>query len=224
LVVLADGRTLEAEVIARDPRRDLASLKIVASGLVAADVRDPSSLRAGELVVAIGNPMGATGALATGILHTAPRSGWVHADIRLAPGNSGGPLADVEGYVIGINCMVANGLALAVSSRTVQSFIAEEEKPRIGVTVQPIRTSVSEVAAVGLMVVDLEPNSAAHLSGVMVGDILVAAEGRSFQGAGDLADAIAAAALSGVLFLDVIRGGMQNKCIVKMESAQIEVA
>ena len=117
-IILADGRRFRAKAIARDPVRDLASFAISATGLDAARLRDPSSLRTGELVVAVGNPLGSIGALATGILHASPGPGWVEADIRLAPGNSGGPLADVEGRVIGLNSRIVNGLAFAVSSQS----------------------------------------------------------------------------------------------------------
>ena len=79
----------------RDTRRDLASLKIRAAGLPAATPGDSSALRVGELVIAVGNPLGFIGALTTGVVHSIPeRQRWVAADVRLAPGNSGGPLAD----------------------------------------------------------------------------------------------------------------------------------
>jgi serine protease Do len=216
-VVLADGRTLEARLVARDRRRDLVSLQVAVAGLVAANVRDPSSLRTGELVVAMGNPMGVTGALATGILHSSPSTGWVQADIRLAPGNSGGPLADAQGKVIGINSMVMNGLALAVPSTAVHSFVTGEERPRLGVTLQPVRTATLGKTSVGLMVVDVEPNGPAHLSGMMVGDILMAAEGMRFSGVDDLAEAIAAALPSGALHLELLRAGALKRCRVKMD-------
>src|SRR5258706_12605695 len=108
-------------------RRDLASLKIGATGLPAATPGDSSALRVGELVIAVGNPMGFIGALTTGVVHALPnRKRWVAADVRLAPGNSGGPLADAQGCVIGINTMIAGGLALAVPSNVVAEFLARE--------------------------------------------------------------------------------------------------
>ncbi len=123
-VLVGGAGQFDAEVIAVDRRRDLAALKIRASGLRAAKVRDPVSLRAGELVVAVGNPAGMAGALAVGMVH-APQAGraWIQADIRLAPGNSDGPLADAHGNVLGINSMVVAGLALAIPANRVQRFV-----------------------------------------------------------------------------------------------------
>jgi serine protease Do len=87
--------------------------------------RDARTLRAGELVLAVGNPMGITGASSVGVLASQPADDelFVRADIRLQPGNSGGPLADAEGRVIGINSMVVNGMGIAVSSNTVEGFL-----------------------------------------------------------------------------------------------------
>jgi serine protease Do len=91
---------------------------------------DVESLRAGELLLALGHPLGVQGALALGVLHAVardPRSGdvrWVCADVRLAPGNSGGPLADAAGRVVGINSMIAGGLGLAIPTPVVQRFVA----------------------------------------------------------------------------------------------------
>src|SRR4029450_8978197 len=91
----------------------------------------PTDLRTGDLVVALGHPWGITGAIALGIVHVvetrrgAPR--WIRADIRLAPGNSGGPLADARGRVVGVNTLIAGGLGVAVPTTTVTRFLAEVE-------------------------------------------------------------------------------------------------
>ena len=126
-VVLSDGRRFTARLAARDARRDLALLWIDADGLRAAATRDPRGLRPGELLVAVGHPLGIPNALTMGIAHAGLGEGrrrFVAADLRLAPGNSGGPLADAEGRVVGINSMVvAGGLALAVPSDDVQRFV-----------------------------------------------------------------------------------------------------
>jgi serine protease Do len=121
----ADGRVLEAELLKRDPSHDLAALRVKARDLAMAQVRDASTMRAGELVLALGNPFGAEGALTMGVLaeRPAPADLLVRADIRLAPGNSGGPLADAEGHVVGINSMIVNGSGIAVSTRAVANFL-----------------------------------------------------------------------------------------------------
>jgi len=125
-IVLDDGRRFVAAVHARDARADLALLRIDAGVLPAAVPRDPDDLVPGELLVALGNPFGIPNALTMGIVHAAvPRRGrrLVHAGVRLAPGNSGGPLADVRGRVVGVNSMVSGALALAVPSDVVQRFV-----------------------------------------------------------------------------------------------------
>lgn len=128
-VVLADRRRFPAALVGWDRERDLALLRVEASALPAAIVGDPDCLRPGELVLAVGYPFGLTGAVVMGVVHAAPARGrgagpdWIQADLRLAPGNSGGPLGDACGLVVGINAMVAGGLALAVPSPTVQAFV-----------------------------------------------------------------------------------------------------
>lgn len=101
-VKLSDGRVLDAVCIKRDTERDLAALRVDATNLPAATIGDSDALKVGELVLAVGNPLGFVGAVTTGIIHATallPRR-WVEADIRLAPGNSGGALADAQGRVI----------------------------------------------------------------------------------------------------------------------------
>ena len=131
-IVLADGRVLRGRVTARDRHRDLATIAIVGGhdvlGLVPATIGHPSTLRTGDLVVALGNPLGITGALAMGVIHALEpgrmgRPRWIRADIRLAPGNSGGPLADARGRVVGVNAMIVNGLGIAVPVTTVARFL-----------------------------------------------------------------------------------------------------
>jgi serine protease Do len=128
-VVLPDKRRLPAAVLEWDRQLDLALLRVEARGLPAAQVGDSSCLRPGELVLAVGHPYGLRGAVVTGVVHAAPARGaagqprWVQADLRLAPGNSGGPLADAGGQVVGINAMIVGRLALAVPSQVVQTFV-----------------------------------------------------------------------------------------------------
>jgi serine protease Do len=129
-VVLPGGRAVQARLLARDPERDLAALAIDAHALSPAEIGDSDSLRVGQLVVAVGNPLGLAGAVTAGLIHAiAPRRpagpSLIQADLRLAPGNSGGPLADARGRVIGINAMIAGGLALAVPSSLVARFLGQ---------------------------------------------------------------------------------------------------
>jgi serine protease Do len=126
-VRLVDGARVDARLVARDVDADLAVLRIAASGLPPATLATAAA-RVGSLVVAIGHPLGVQGALTTGIVHAigpiVPRgAAWIQADVRLAPGNSGGPLADASGGVVGLNAMVAGGLALAVPVSRVIAFV-----------------------------------------------------------------------------------------------------
>ena len=187
-VSLWDGSAYDATVLNRDTRRDLASLKIHATGLPAATPGNSSALRVGELVIAIGNPFGFIGALTTGVVHSLPgRQRWVAADVRLAPGNSGGPLADAQGRVIGINTMIAGGLALAVPSNAVGQFLKGETGPSLGVTLQPVPLPDG---AFGFLLLKVDPGSAAEGASLMIGDLLTGATGRAFTSIDDLHAAV----------------------------------
>ena len=126
--VIAGGKWREAHALAYHPHHDLALLASPSVSGPLLELRDPDTLRAGELVFAHGHPLGIKDALAMGVLHavTRDRSGsarWIVADVRLAPGNSGGPLVDAEGRLVGINSMVVNGLGVAVPASMVQRFV-----------------------------------------------------------------------------------------------------
>ena len=128
LQVIAGGKWREAHALAYHPHHDLALIAAPSVSGPLLELRDPDSLRTGELVFAHGHPLGIKDALAMGVLHavTRDKSGsarWIVADVRLAPGNSGGPLVDAEGRLVGINSMVVNGLGVAVPSSMVQRFV-----------------------------------------------------------------------------------------------------
>jgi serine protease Do len=146
-VELADGRRLAAAVVARDPHLDLAALRVPACDLPAAPIGDSTALRVGDVILAVGHPFGLRGAASLGIVSApvtppgrllSPRRGGyrrevavrsprelLQADVALAPGNSGGPLADAAGRVVGIATMVLwPGIALAVPSHVVERFVA----------------------------------------------------------------------------------------------------
>lgn len=199
---LWDGREFDATVSSRDTHRDLAALRIDATNLPSALVADSSQVRPGELAIAIGNPLGFVGALTTGVIHAVgPLPGlgsqsWVQADVRLAPGNSGGPLADARGRVIGINTMVAGRLALAIPSNIVRDFLsAGPSDAWLGVTVHPVQIPQSNSAAAsghrfGLVLLEVEPGSPAASASFLPGDILLGIEEKPFTSLADLSQAL----------------------------------
>jgi serine protease Do len=128
-VRLADDRHLAARLVAADRRADLALLRVPRTRVALASLADSDSVCVGALVVALGHPLGLRGTLTAGIVHAlGPLSPggrrWIHADLRLAPGNSGGPLADTAGHVVGLNTMIAGGLALAIPINDVRRFVS----------------------------------------------------------------------------------------------------
>jgi serine protease Do len=171
-------------------------------------------VRPGELAIAIGNPLGFVGALATGVIHAVGplrglgRQSWVQADVRLAPGNSGGPLADARGRVIGINTMVAGGLALAIPSNSVRDFLsAGPANAWLGVTVHPalIPRAGGARKTFGLVVLEVEPGGPADQASLLAGDILLGTEEKPFTAVEDLSAALEGANPR-VLRLEFLRG------------------
>ena len=133
-VELQDGRQLEATVLARDSENDLAVLQVAERDLPAIKRGDSTALRVGELVVAVGNPFGVVGTATLGIISATGAETWMgrmrrerlQADVMLAPGNSGGPLANMEGGVVGIASMIVSpGIALAIPTHLVDRFVAQ---------------------------------------------------------------------------------------------------
>jgi serine protease Do len=150
VVELADGRRLAGTVVARDRENDLAALQVPATELPAAPIGDSRQLRLGELIVAVGHPLGVRNSATLGIVSALGNATWMgrarrellQADLALAPGNSGGPLADTTGAVVGIASMVISpGIALAVPSHVVGHFVAGVQAfRRSGVQGDPDRT------------------------------------------------------------------------------------
>jgi serine protease Do len=217
-IQLWDGREFDAVLVSRDPRRDLAELRISAANLPVATAADSSQIRPGELAIAIGNPLGFVGALTTGVIHAIGplhRLGpepWVQADVRLAPGNSGGPLADARGRVIGINTMVAGRLALAVPSNAVTNFLASDPIDAwLGVSVAPVRVPRpgSRAKTFGLVLLEVEPESPAANASLLPGDILLGTEEKSFTSLDDLANSLQGSG-SRLLRLAFLRGNYER--------------
>jgi serine protease Do len=238
-VELWDGRVLTGGIIAKNSMLDLAAIKVNAASLHAANIANSDNLRVGELVLAVGNPLGVVGAFTTGIIHAVgqpsnPKSArcfppfeggregdrllgiqslkfadLVQADIRLYPGNSGGPLADARGRVIGINSMVANGLALAIPSNRVESFWQKQNAPRpyLGVTTQPVLVRLGRQRILGLLVLAVTKNSPAFAAGIAPFDVLIKAGNDYFRTPNDLVRVLWEMNPGDVLPLELIRQG-----------------
>jgi serine protease Do len=170
-VVLWDGRSWDAAVTVRDARRDLAALRISAIGLEAAALADSNRVRPGELAIAVGSPLGFAGALSSGVIHSiGALSGmgpqrWIRAAVQLAPGNSGGPLANASGEVIGINTAIVNGLGVAVPSNDVAEFLRSGGRHALGVVLRPVPR--------GLLIVEIDKVGAGAVASLRVGDVIL---------------------------------------------------
>ncbi|MFN6541392.1 MAG: S1C family serine protease, partial [Nostoc sp. EkiNYC01] len=216
-VELADGRVFDAVRTQFDPQQDLAALKIVVTDLTAATIGNSEALRVGELVLAVGNPFADSGAVTTGIIY-ANNQRAVMADLQLYPGNSGGPLADCLGQIVGINTMIVNGLAVAVKSNTVERFLQGNSRPQLGVTLQPV---LLDRRSLGLLVLSILPGSAAETAGVQIGDILVGVSGRLFTSMNDLTKYLHES--KGTLPIQLLRGGQQFLIYVAVQAGKTAV-
>lgn len=224
-----DGRSFPAKIVQEDRRRDLAALEVTGADLRPATLGDPSQLRVGELVIAVGNPMGFIGAASTGIVHRVSVNegrAWVISQLRLAPGNSGGPLANGRGEVVGINTMVIGGLGFAIPSSAVTRFLSSPrtEQYRLGVVVRPVVVE-SPRRQFALVVLEVVPNSAADRASLLQGDILLGVQGTRFSSMRDLDDAIQISQ-GGTLSLQFRRGAGENvrTVVAQMAAALVRAA
>jgi S1-C subfamily serine protease len=206
-----DGTELGFDVVGRDPLSDLAVVRATGGGLAAAPLGDADRLRVGQLVVAIGNPLGFAGSVTAGVVSALGRSlaardgrasrlveNVIQTDASLNPGNSGGALADGRGRVVGINTAVAGiGLGLAVpinaATRAIVGALMHDGRVRrafLGVVggTRPLRPVLAERLGRrrGLEVVQLLEGSPASAAGVRAGDVIVELDGRPIEGVGDL--------------------------------------
>lgn len=231
-VRLWDGSSFPAQIAARSTRRDLALLEIPARNLKPATLANSDELRVGELVMAVGNPFGFTGAVTTGIVHGIGRlpglgpTKWIQADVQLAPGNSGGPLADARGNVVGVNTMIAGGLGLAVPANAVARLVAGDlEQAPLGVVLRPVVVRVAGAERLGLLILEAVPNGAAEYSSLSAGDVLTGIEGRAIKSLDDLEEALEGSG-ERLLHLQFIRGdpGKVRNVTVRLGAPQAVMA
>jgi serine protease Do len=232
-VHLADGRSLDAKVIDRHKKLDVAMLLVNADNLQAVEVADSASLRVGEWVFAVGNPWGQRGVVTAGIISGVSASKasegedefpirYIKSDVILAPGNSGGPLLNADGMVVGVNAMVFGGdLAVSIPSNVVSSWIGGLSRRRqisLGIEVETVdlpatlreKAGVSSKRGSGLLVVALETGNLKEESGrtgLLIGDLLLDAAGKPVDDAASLLDIVARKDRQDSLQMRLVRGG-----------------
>lgn len=198
-VILTDGTELEAEVVGRDPRSDLAVLKVETSlDLTAVTWGDSDAERVGDWVLAIGNPFGLGGTVTAGIISARNRQNgadydFIQTDASINRGNSGGPLFNMDGKVVGVNTAIFSptggnvGIGFSIPSNDARAIIDElRESGRIrrgwlGVSIQTVTDEIAESLgldeAKGILVGEVFPESPASEAGLEVGDIIIEWDG-----------------------------------------------
>ena len=210
-VAFPDGRRLRAMLVGDDPDTDLAVLRVEDSGQAIAPLGDSASLRVGQVVIAIGNPLGFQSTVTAGVVSALGRSfrsvsgrlidNVIQTDAALNPGNSGGPLLDSRGNVVGVNTAVilpAQGICFAVAVNTVKLVVGQliayghVRRARIGVGGQNVALPRLAVRAhrliqpSGVLITTVDAGSPAARAGIQVGDIIVAFDGQPVHGIDDL--------------------------------------
>ncbi len=230
----ADGSSYAADVVGQDPDTDLAVLRIDAPTLIAARLGDSTRLRAGQVVIAIGNPLGFASTVTSGVVSGLGRTmrsksgrlidSVIQTDAALNPGNSGGPLVDSRGDVVGINTAIitgAQGICFAIPVSTahvvIPQLIREGRVQRgwIGVSGQTIqlsrrRVQVSHLAAAGaVLVTDIAPRSPADRAGLRQRDIIIAFAGTDVRTVDDLHRLLSQDVVNRKSDITVLRDGAQ---------------
>jgi serine protease Do len=233
-VVLHDGQALDAEVARRSRGLDLALLRLrdAPGDLKSLPVGDSDALRVGELVYAVGHPWGRLGSVTAGIVSGLGAAGgrgpgasgsYVRSDVALAPGNSGGPLLNARGEIVGINAMISGGLALSIPSNAASAWASgvEGPRPRLGVGVLPVELPASMLAgesgSSGIVIAAVEAGGPADRAGLLVGDVLLGAGDEPLADAGSLLRAVARAGEA--VSLRVMRGGRISLMDVRLGEA-----
>jgi S1-C subfamily serine protease len=210
-VSLADGATFTAEVVGHDAATDVALLRVPGSGLPVARLGDSDKLKVGQLAIAIGNPLGFQSSVTAGVISALGRSlrsrtgrlieNIIQTDAALNPGNSGGPLVDSRGSIIGMNTAIiqfAQGICFAIPANTVRwvvSLLLREGKVirgYLGIAGNAVPIPVKVIRYfqlqqdIGVQVVEVVPGSPASNSGLREGDVIIALGGHTIKGVDDI--------------------------------------
>jgi S1-C subfamily serine protease len=231
----ADGESHVAELVGVDPDTDLAVLRVDVPSLVAASLGDSSRLRAGQVVIAIGNPLGFSSTVTSGVVSALGRTmrsqsgrlidGVIQTDAALNPGNSGGPLVDSRGQVVGINTAIiagAQGICFAIPVNTARVVIPQlirhgrVQRGWIGVSGQTItlsrrRVQISHLeSAGGVLVTAVMPNSPAESAGLRPRDIVVELAGARVGSVDDLQRLLAQERIGKTVPITIVREGARR--------------
>ena len=248
-VALADGTRTQAQLVGRDGGTDIAVLRFdsapTAKALTLADRAADDALRVGSLVLAVGRPGDGGVTASLGVISTVGErwrtwSGgeidrFVRLDLAVYDGFSGGALVDAEGSVLGVNCSaLARGTPLTIPNATVERVVealltrGHVARAYLGVAMQPVRLTrslaerlkLSETAG-GVLVVMVESDSPADRGGLLVGDVIISADGHDMAEPQDVAELLGAERVGGKLELRVVRGGeLKNLSLTVGERAQ----
>jgi len=231
-VTTLEGRTHEAHVVGNDPDTDVAVIRIAASGLAAARLGDSSTLRAGQLVVAVGNPYGLQTTVTAGVVSALGRTlrstsgrlmdNIIQTDAALNPGNSGGPLVDGRGRVIGVNTATApwaQGICFAIAINTA-SYVAGRlikdggiRRGYVGIAGQDVDIASRLIRSLalsqhsGIYIVSVEGGSPAERAGLRAGDVILELAGRPVRGLDELHRVLSEVSLGESVRVGVIRSG-----------------
>ncbi len=229
-VRLADKREFKAKVLGSDRLTDVAVLKVDATGLPAVKIGNPEATRVGEWVVAIGAPFGLDNTVTSGIVSAKSRAlpgdaavPFIQTDAAVNPGNSGGPLFNLDGEVIGINSQIFSrsggfqGLAFAIPIDVAMNVRDQIEQHgtvrhgRLGVTIQEVDAALAEslglAKAQGALVAAVQKGSAAARAGIEPGDVILGIDGKAVDRSTELPPRVAAAKPGSEVKLDVWRDG-----------------
>ena len=229
-VKLSDGRELSARIVGRDPKTDLALLKVEATGLKTIPLGDSAELKVGEPVMAIGNPFGLEQTVTTGIVSATgrvigqgPYDDFVQTDASINPGNSGGPLINARGQAIGINAAIFSqsggsvGIGFAIPSnqaKTVVTQLADNghvSRSWLGVGIQPLTPELAKGFnlgdAKGALVSSVTDDSPADKAGIKAGDVITEWDGRAVTKSEELPRLVAETPVGREVAVTVLREG-----------------
>jgi serine protease Do len=236
-VTLADHQEHRARIVGRDPKTDLAVLKIEGKGTFpAATLGDSDNLKVGDWVIAIGNPFGLNNTVTSGIVSAkgrvigaGPYDNFIQTDASINPGNSGGPLFNMNGEVVGINTAIISqgqGIGFAIPVNTVKPLVPQLEtkgsvtRGYLGVTIQTITPALEKALKLqdqkGALVADVTSDSPAAQAGIQRGDVIVAFNGKEVADNHDLPALVAATPVGQQATVTVLRNGKRLELAVKV--------